>query len=513
MLPWRDLAVPKIATLAFTLVLCSFLLQGNIGLNVPDEGFLWYGSVRTAAGDVPLRDFQAYDPGRYYWTAPWMGILGTGIIPLRIALAIFQGLGLTLGLLALRRVLRSYWMLAAAGVVLLLWMYPRHKLFEPSIAMAAVYVGIILLEKPTLWRHFVAGIFIGCSGFIGRNMGLYLLISFAALLLFLRLRNDLSNFPAPCAVWAGGILLGYSPMFYMLIWTQGFFASFVQSFTDIGGPSITIPIPWPWTVDYSKMTFLSAAEGFLTGVFFLVLPLTYISLIILLLLHERDKLRERHLFIASTLVGIPYMLHAVYRADLPHLAQSIHPCLLILIGSVFSISFHFFRIKLSFILLILLIALSFLTIGFTQPFFAKATAPVGAFVKVDMTGYDIWVDNGTAHLVTVLQGANSQKMASEEYVLIAPFLAAFYPILGKKSPLWEIFHFFHPNEEVQREMIRELVEKQVNWAILADRPFVGIEDLRLRHSHAILWQYLQDWFEPVPIDGLPGDFQIRHRKR
>lgn len=512
MLPWRDLAVPKIATLAFTLVLCSFWLQGNIGLNVPDEGFLWYGSVRTAAGDVPLRDFQSYDPGRYYWTAPWMGILGTGIIPLRIALAIFQGLGLTLGLLALRRVLRSYWMLAAAGGVLLMWMYPRHKLFEPSIAMAAVYVGILLLEKPTLWRHFVAGIFVGCSAFIGRNIGLYLFISFGALLLFLRLRSDLSNFPPQFAVWVGGILLGYSPILYMLIWTHEFFASFVQSFSDIGGPAITIPPPWPWTVDYSKIAFLSATEEFLIGMFFLLLPLTYVSLIILLLVHGRDKLKDRHLLIAATFVGITYMHHAFYRADLPHLAQSIHPFLLILIGSIFSISFHFFRIKLSMVLFIILISLSCLSIGVNQPFFVKATAPVEAYIKVDVTGSDMWLDNGTAHLVTVLKEANIQKMSSEEYVLIAPFLSALYPILGKISPLWEIFHFFHPNEELQREMIRGLVEKKVKWAILADMPFVGYEDLRFRHSHAIVWQYLQDRFEPVPIDGLPADFQVLHRR-
>ena len=42
--------------LALALSSFSFLLQGNIGLNIADEGYLWYGTIRTAVGDIPVRD-------------------------------------------------------------------------------------------------------------------------------------------------------------------------------------------------------------------------------------------------------------------------------------------------------------------------------------------------------------------------------------------------------------------------------------------------------------------------
>ena len=82
----------------------------DIGLILADEGFLWYGSWQTSLGEIPLRDFQSYDPGRYYWIALFFKLFGAGPISLRASLCVMQIIAISFGLLILQRVIRSNWL-------------------------------------------------------------------------------------------------------------------------------------------------------------------------------------------------------------------------------------------------------------------------------------------------------------------------------------------------------------------------------------------------------------------
>ena len=268
----------KIMILSLSLVALSTLLHYNIGLNLTNEGYLWYGSVQTLAGKVPMRDFRSYDPGRYYWCAGWMKLLGEGIISLRISNAIFQTIGLTLGLLAIRRVIRSWLLMVVAGSILLMWMTPRYKVIDSSLAMAGVFFAVRLLEKPSSRRFLISGIFVGLAGFLGRNHGLYNFLAFLTLILFIRYKLEKVDLLKSAFVWFIGILIGYSPMLIMMLTISGLFESFLYPFGKmlrLGSTNLPIPVPWPWVPDYSKMNFMQIGRSVSIGILFLLLPIFY----------------------------------------------------------------------------------------------------------------------------------------------------------------------------------------------------------------------------------------------
>ena len=128
---------PLVALLVSALLTGGFqLLFGDHNLNLRDEGYLWYGVLGVLEGEVPFRDFQAYDPGRYTWCAWGSHLFGSGILGVRASVAAFQAIGLTFGVLVARRLVSHDAWLVVPAVILSGWMFPRHKAFEPALAMA-----------------------------------------------------------------------------------------------------------------------------------------------------------------------------------------------------------------------------------------------------------------------------------------------------------------------------------------------------------------------------------------
>src|SRR6185312_3964765 len=139
-------------------------------------GFLWYGVQRVMLGEVPIRDFMSYDPGRYYWSATLMRLWGdNGIVALRGSVAIFQVMGLFVALLLIARDARTpnFPYLLLSTITLVAWMYPRHKLFDISLSILLIGVLAFLVQNSTRRRYFFTGLCVGLVAVFGRNHGVY----------------------------------------------------------------------------------------------------------------------------------------------------------------------------------------------------------------------------------------------------------------------------------------------------------------------------------------------------
>ena len=214
-----------IALLVVAVSFGSFFMDGNTGINLADEGYLWYGMTALKTGQIPIRDFHAYDPGRYFWVTGWSYLLGDSLVSMRAACVLFQCLGMTCALLAVRRISREWWFLGLVALILVQWMSPQYKLFEQSIGLMAIYMAVRLIERPTVRQYFFTGTFIGLMAFFGRNHGLYQVSAFTLLTLLLS-RGEWAKLPRSVLTCASGIVVGYLPQMMMLAFVHGYLGAY-----------------------------------------------------------------------------------------------------------------------------------------------------------------------------------------------------------------------------------------------------------------------------------------------
>lgn len=506
--------------IALALVGLSFLLQGNIGLNIADEGYIWYGTIRTAVGEIPIKDFQSYDPGRYYWNAAWSLIFGQGFMSLRLSVALFQLIGLTLGLLAARRVVKIWWVLGLVGLLLLVWMHNIHhwaRLFESSMAMAAVFIAVRLIEKPVFERYFYSGVFVGVAAFMGRNHGLYSFSAFFLLILFIWFKLKQDKLLKRYSLWLAGIMAGYIPMLLMLALIPGMFEVFwfekVLIYLRSGfiNTNIHLPVPWPWTVDYAHLDILTSASNLFLGLFFLLPPIFYFFAIIWSLRCKSSDVPRNSLLIASSYVGIFYMHHAFSRADLAHLEESIHPFLLGFVALLYILILGNRKTLAVSLAVLILTGTVFAMIIPANPFIQKIRFS-DQYIPYRINGDRLWFPKDQAAYIETIKQLVAQHIAPHEGLFIAPHSPGLYPILHHRAPVRYTYLLFPATRDRQEEIIEDLIRHKVNWVILSDIALDGRDELRFRHTHTLVWQHIMKNFEQIETPDLPSNQQFLRRK-
>lgn len=498
------------ALLAVILAAGFHLLFGDMHLNLADEGFLWYGAERTAAGEVPLRDFQAYDPGRYYWSAAWFRAFGDGILSLRASAAAFQAVGLFFALLVVRRA-GGLALQLGAGLVLLAWMFPPYKHFDSAPPMVAVYGLLRVLEEPSRKTFFLYGLIVGLLAFVGRHHGVYAGLAFAGLvaLLFFRRRETrpLGQLPA----FAAGLFAGLLPLLAMLAFPGGFAAAFVESVRAMfaGWSSFGRDVEWPWRVGYAGAGWYRGLGLFSASSCFLLMPIVYTLGAVAALSGDPHRLEKKAVLIASSLAGAAYLDYAYGRADWEHLAFGISPLLLGVVGIPAAFGFPERRLALA----VWCPAGLFVLLGAFAVNPALENSPLGprplALTRYRVGGDQLRLLPNVAGYVGRVERVVTRHVRPEERLFVAPNFTTFYPLLGKTSPVWMISFLGRSDEARQRATVRSLEEGRVEWALVVKIPAAG---LRFRDSNPLVWRYLNEAYELVPDPELPRAHDLFRRR-
>jgi hypothetical protein len=497
---------------AFLVVLLS-LLTAHVGIGLSDEGYLWYGAIATAHGEVPLRDFQSYDPGRYYWAALFFKLLSReGLVALRLSCFAFDFVALGLGLLAVRRVVRG-WEILPWGALLLLWMWPRFRAFDTGLPLSAVFFATRLVEKPSAGRHLASGVFVGVAAFFGRNHGLFSSIGFSLLILFIAWRIEREHLARKILLFGLGIALGYAPMLLLVAGCPGLFESLLKSgslWAERGSQAtLPLPIPWPWSHTSPNLPVLERLARFAIGAFYVLLPLFYL-VVAAALLKTRDLSRSA-LLIGSLFLGASYLPVPFSRAGVLHLASGIHP---LLTGLLAAPAFFPTGPKRAprLALWAFLSLSSALSVGYWGYLFPLQVA-LGRGGLPERVGSDVlYVRPEDGRTVSSVEELAAGFKARGESVLFVPYSPGLYPVLGLHSPLHTLVFLWPEKEGEQRAMIESLDYGRVGAVFLWDSPWDGREELRFRNTHPLVFDHLQRNFEREKVEALGRDFTLYRRR-
>jgi hypothetical protein len=318
---------------AFCLAFVALAATAHLNYRLADEGYLWYGAQRVLAGEIPLRDFMSYDPGRYYLAALSMALLGAGPVAINLGCALLGALAAGLAIWLMSRGQARpwwYWLLASAAIIV--WMVPRMKLYDIAASIALVALLAWLIERPDWRRCLLNGVGLGLVAIVGRNHGLYGAVADMAGLCYLAFAERRIALLPSLACWAGGVLIGYSPMLLAMLLVPGFTAALwasIHIYFEVGHTNAPLPIAWPWLVLWRGLHGALSLKNLLHGLLLVSIPL--FGMVVVAVCAWRARMRgitAQPLLLAAALLSIPYVHHALARADIAHLAQAMQPMLI-----------------------------------------------------------------------------------------------------------------------------------------------------------------------------------------
>lgn len=498
----RDAAIvdpPRSSTgwlvLGGLLPLAAFLVEGHVGLGKADEGFLWYGAQRVLAGEVPLRDFQSYDLGRYYWSAFWMRLVdSTGIVALRFGDAILAGCAVVVATALVRSggERRPLWLLLAAASFTV-WMVPEYKVADSFAALLLIAGLTGLIRRCDARGAALYGVCLGVAATIGINHGLYGTLGGVLALIVMRWRGRPAFGSTVLAAIVAGVFVGYAPVLFCFVTVAGFAAAFVDSIrmlAEAGTTNVFLPLPDPLAiVRPGTASVVGALRESSLGVLFVATPVFFVTGLYQSTRRRTESdARPTAVFTAATALGVPYAHYAWSSAGLMHVAVSGLPLMVALwtMPATFALDRpDRLRVALALFSVFLLINAR---AGY-QALRGRTTETVEVLHDtLRVAPYEAAEVRLVQHLTTEFAGR--RFFAAHDW-------PGAYAMVGQRAPNYEIYEIFPLRPERQRREIERVIAADPAFVILTEeRP--GERPDGLEKTHPAVLAYVERCFARRP---------------
>jgi hypothetical protein len=213
------------------------------------------------------------------------------------------------------------------------------------------------------------------------------------------------------------------------------------------------------------------------------------------------RLRRHALLAGAVVIGAVYSHYAFSRADLAHLAPSIHPLLLGLAAlptacaaaSRRPAAARAMRWTIGATIALLLAAITCVTAVPAHPLYHQLTTEV--MQPYTVAGEHLLLRPRVIELLDWVERMAASRIPPKAPILLAPILPGLYPILGRRSPVWDIYPIWPAEGWLDDRMLNELRDHHVEWAIVQNAAVDARDDLLFRNTHPQTWEYLMTNFD------------------
>lgn len=498
-----DVVVSALVALGVTGV--AYRLRASADLNLADEGYLWYGLLRTREGLVPQRDFRSYEPGRYWWLRATTALSGPGLRGLRLGVHAFYAIGLTCGLVALGLTDHSWPTVVVVAVLLGAWAHPQHKLFEPGLTLMLVLAGTGIAVQPEVATCLLGGAAVGVTAVFAVNFTLYGGAALAAVTVLATWRDADGLQAAPLLAFVAGGLAGVVPLLILFAGCRGLFATWWHWRIEVPfrhGPvptTLPLPTPLPWRPAPLQLRGYRPVTRATVRALFFVVPAGLVAVVIWAVI-DPAVVDDRPVTVVAALLGLPALHHAWGRSDVPHLAQVMAPAIVV----ATTVAAGEVLIQGSLTALAALATAAVVVPA--HPRYQRHRRP--DLFDIRRVGDDpVWMTRRSAHLVDAARSAVCGSSDGEP-VLAVPMLAGLLPIVGRTSAVYDTFCVYPASVEEQAAMISSLEETVPTVAVVRNGIVDDRDDLRFSRTHPRVWCWLQENYVERSFAGLHPDDHV-----
>lgn len=497
------------------ILICGFLIvvlggllwrEIRVDVNLGDEGYLFYGVQQVLKGMLPIRDFRAYDPARYFWCALWCRVGGARFFTIRLSMMFVSIVSLLLSLYIVYSETQNAVIALLSGCLSILWMRPRHKQIEILFSVICCFVLSVFangFEHPV-----ILGAFGGICLMFGLNIALY----FSAAFFLFSLAGHLSNIDifelGAIEFVFGGIASGLAWLCVTAFIPGGLVAYLRRKILPIlrrGTTNLALPKPWIWRVTPIQFRKYTPAKRYAFRILFTAIPFLCFGVLALAIFGE---ITPTLLVIAA--IGLVYFHHVLSRADLGHIYQVMQPFIL----TVTLLFTSFLPDVLATIGVTLLILASIWLLKGEADFLFR-----GKRLKLTDSDRGAWFDTGQERLFLPQNQTNTLEAikhlvethsTSDDVMFAAPNSAGMLSVFRRQSAVYDTFPVYMSNALGTTEMLQQLKATPPSIVIISNAAIDNRQELTFLKNYAPVKALIEAEYDCILQQGNYAIYICRH---